>query len=290
MNLPNFISFEPLNELRRQMGGAQLGEILAVQLGERLSVEELVQLSKQGIEISPTEIEFLPDGTLAYKGRRIILHIRDVEEYSNKPKDLPKFHVAHCRTLEQMLQNNRFERYVVATRTDGVFKLKQKKAWERRFTDVDSKLDVCQNCLEQLVWNGFSMLLPRTTRRAAVAAFSIASYFEKYGSSIFKQVPKYSDQDAPVNEYSPDFAEISNRTRRERGWTCEACGINLSSVGDRQYLHIHHKNGTKSDNSPSNLLALCIACHSRQPGHAHVRYTGALRNFFEAHPMRRRVG
>ena len=56
--------------------------------------------------------------------------------------------------------------------------------------------------------------------------------------------------------------------RHVRGWQCEECQLLLDS--DRQYLHTHHILGIQY-NDPKNLSALCIACHSEQPGHNHER-------------------
>ena len=54
--------------------------------------------------------------------------------------------------------------------------------------------------------------------------------------------------------------------RHVRGWQCEECQLSLNS--DRQYLHTHHLYGTQH-NDPNDLRALCIACHSKQPGENH---------------------
>jgi 5-methylcytosine-specific restriction endonuclease McrA len=40
------------------------------------------------------------------------------------------------------------------------------------------------------------------------------------------------------------------------GGSCAICS-------SPQYLHIHHYNGDKTDDSPENLLTLCDICHSR---------------------------
>jgi HNH endonuclease len=185
-----------------------------------------------------------------------------------------------------MIHVNRYDRCVVTTRTDGVFDLNQKKVWARSYMRIEHRLDVCQNCLDHLRWEGFSIQARSSVRAAIVASFSLANFFLKYGAPIFKQTPKYSDQDAPMNEYSADFSNVSNQTRASCNWTCENCGVNLSSASERQYLHVHHKKRVKSDNAPSNLIALCVACHALQPGHTHLQWSRDFRQFLASHPTR----
>jgi hypothetical protein len=73
----------------------------------------------------------------------------------------------------------------------------------------------------------------------------------------------------PNNKYVPNWQEISRQTRRNRGYTCEICNINLSSY--KNLLHTHHKNRDKRDNSEENLQVLCVECHSEQDGHFHMK-------------------
>ena len=68
--------------------------------------------------------------------------------------------------------------------------------------------------------------------------------------------------------YTEDWSKISSHYRVEKGFQCEQCNVNLRS--NRGLLHVHHVNGVKSDNSPRNLKALCIDCHSKQPMHSHM--------------------
>ena len=65
---------------------------------------------------------------------------------------------------------------------------------------------------------------------------------------------------------SPWWQDYSWLYRHVRGWQCEECQLSLNS--DRQYLHTHHLYGTQH-NDPNDLRALCIACHSKQPGENH---------------------
>ena len=67
---------------------------------------------------------------------------------------------------------------------------------------------------------------------------------------------------------SPWWQDYSWLYRHVRGWQCEECQLSLDS--DRQYLHTHHISGTQH-NDPSDLRALCIACHAEQPGRNHER-------------------
>ena len=69
---------------------------------------------------------------------------------------------------------------------------------------------------------------------------------------------------------SPWWQDYSWLYRHVRGWQCEECQLSLNL--DRKYLHTHHISGTMH-NDPNDLRALCIACHSEQPGTNHHRLT-----------------
>lgn len=67
---------------------------------------------------------------------------------------------------------------------------------------------------------------------------------------------------------APWWKDYSWLYRHVQGWQCEECQLSLNS--DRQYLHTHHLSGTQH-NDPNHLRALCIKCHSEQPGKNHQR-------------------
>ena len=71
-------------------------------------------------------------------------------------------------------------------------------------------------------------------------------------------------------DYKADWWKKYSRWYREqRGWTCELCQISLHD--NQSYLHTHHMWGTQHSD-PDDLQALCIACHSEQPGSGHQRF------------------
>lgn len=152
MKLPDFIIDQALNRLRDAMK-AELRGYAPAPLGPILTPEEVEQLQTEGIEIPIEDVNVLNDGTFFYKNRRVIVHIRDVDDYGDQ-NALPKFHLAMCVTLEKMMEHGRYQkRYVVSTRDDGSFKIHRirhgvvRKSYEH--------LDVCQNCLEQLRYENF---------------------------------------------------------------------------------------------------------------------------------------
>lgn len=72
-------------------------------------------------------------------------------------------------------------------------------------------------------------------------------------------------------DYTSDWGSVSNRYKRAKGWRCEHCGVYCGGPGDKPLLHVHHWDRNPQNNRESNLVALCIQCHSRQPGAGHKR-------------------
>lgn len=274
MKLPDFFNFEPLNLIKEKMGVPRnvYGVLTVLIDPSRLTGEELKKLtSSDGIDISPDELSILPDGTLAYKNSRVLLYIRDMERYE------PRFHLANCSTLQEMRAKKRFDRYVVSANTDGNFKINIIEASMLR-TET-RKLSVCQNCLGFLVLGGFSSTWTRKAKTDFVANFNMEDFFKKYPKSLHLNEPKYNSNTAPLNQYSADFDEISKKFRASVNWQCQQCGIHLQHPDWRKWLHVHHVNGLKNDNSNNNLKAVCIGCHVQEPNHSHMRNSIEFKEF-----------
>ncbi|AYO20044.1 HNH endonuclease [Vibrio owensii] len=199
------------------------------------------------VELKDVEIE---SGLLSYKGRHVTLYIK-----ANGTS--ARFHVSDCSTLQGMRASGRFERYVVTNNTSGEFLV------DTSYGEKKARLKVCQNCLRKLNYKGCNTT---TNITSIVQNFNMAEFFATY-SSFFPHMPSRRAETAESG-YSDDWSKISSHYRVEKNFECEECKVNMRS--HRALLHVHHVNGVKSDNRPSNLRALCIDCHSKQPMHEHM--------------------
>ncbi len=270
MKLPNFEADAELNLLRAAMG-VELRDYSPAPPSDVLTIEEVERLAGEGIEIPLEDVRVLNDGTHVYKGRRVIVYIRDVAEYGARIS-MPKYHLAMCDTLNKMIEEGRYKkRYVVATRDDGKFSIQRIRG--DTFVKTDEPLDVCQQCLDELKYKSFSLRLGRPQRTDAVRDFSLKAFFEQFGKSCVWATPKFDEVHAPANIYSPQFYRIARALKQKRGYRCEQveCKIDLSDPTNQRFLHAHHIDADKSDNHSSNIKLLCIRCHALEFQHAHVK-------------------
>jgi HNH endonuclease len=177
-----------------------------------------------------------------------------------------------------MRRINRSGRYVETTRSDGRF-LVNRVNNQTKISSYEIPLKICQNCLNRLAFDNFSFSLPRGERTRIVLRFTIARFFEKYPRSLLHSLPTGDAATAPINHYSADFDDISKHIRERRGWRCESCRRDFSRATDREYLHVHHKNGMKNENHGENLQVLCLGCHADEPQHAHLKKLAEYREF-----------
>lgn len=286
MRLPRFLDHADFNELRRLMGAQALGDLTLSLSPNRLTLAELETLMTGGIDLrSLDEVVVLPDGTLAYKDRRVLLYIRDVPVYHRERgsvDSLPKFHVANCKKLIDMRAQQRYSRYVVAARDDGNFRLNLIRNGNVR--TIDERLKVCQYCLGELRYQNFSHQMPREDRMEIVEEFTVQRFFQQWPRDLLSAEGLDGEATAPLNDYTGDFGRHAYAAKEAAGWTCRECRRQLGASGLRRYLHAHHVNGVKFDNRPENLVALCISCHARQPGHGHMESLPELARY-RALPM-----
>lgn len=222
----------------------------------------------EGIELpNLSDIQVMYNKLFVYKGFHVLVYIRDQYFKGFNKLFEYKFHICSCKTIEEMMNANRFARYVVSTRNDGMFVINTYdiEGGNRIENAKVVRLNVCKNCLMELKYKGYC---DHHKDRQIYKSFSIDEFFRKYASE-FKKKPQYTDRDAPTNEYSKNFEQISYSFRDLNDWHCSNCQVNLRN--DKNLLDTHHINGIKSDDSLDNLQCLCIRCHSEKPFHERLK-------------------
>ena len=233
--------------------------------------ERLRQELQKGKEIPLIEVEISHGGLLTYKGEQVILYIKDTRKERDTllhdKENSPRFHLADCRTLDRMRQEGRFERYVVTTKTSGIFLVESTDRETREVEELEAELGACKNCLSELNWRKYKNS-NSDTRGRIWNTFSIDDFFAEF-STFFQSKPQHTDVTAPTGGYAKDWADISAQIKQQRNWKCEKCDVDLSQR--RRLLHCHHISGVVSDNSPANILTLCVVCHAKEPAHQRMK-------------------
>lgn len=259
------VDLRAIDGIARRMGADTINVGRILDDGGRKLDPIDIELSGRGIEVPLSEIEVSADGRLGYRGRQVVLYIQDhgwnVAEVVKNGEAGKKFHIADCGTLEDMRQKGRFERYVVRNDTSEYFYITGTGGFGYRKTEGNARLKVCKNCLKKLFYQEYS--------RDPVGVFSnfdLKEFFQRYESNFISKPSRIAGQFD--GGYSEDWERISTTYKRNRDFTCEKCRVNLRShIG---LLHVHHIDGVKTNNRPSNLKALCAICHSGQPDHEHM--------------------
>lgn len=270
------ISFGELDDLVRKMGAERSSWVAhEPTLSPRENILEALEV---GIDINLTDVISGPGNLLTYAGEQVILYIKDTghseEKLKYSPEQSRRFHIAECQTLSDMREKGRFERYVVTRRSDGLFTVDWLDIDTGARGEIDAALKVCKNCLKEINFNQYRNE-NHSSKQHIWTGFSISSFLRDY-STFFVRTPTRTDKTAPINDYVKDWSRISQAVRKARGWTCEGttsegkpCAVNLENA--KNLLHVHHKNGVKTDNKDSNLMVLCALCHSEQPMHKHLK-------------------
>ena len=278
MKLVNFLEDKVLNSFRRVMGAPLSNYQVNIELPQptfkpRILPSIILPLPTEGLDVVGSEIQVNNDGTLVYKNKRVLVHIRDATHH------VPRFHLANCITLIEMKNQGRFEKYVVSERDDGYFHVRMGGG-----PLMQKQLPVCQNCLDKLSWHGFSRdTTPRSTRHDIVKQFSIKEFFSKYPTSLHPIVPVHTVESAPKNDYPENWSLIAGELKRQLGYYCQQCHL-IVGESNKRFLHVHHINGMKNDCRVENLLCLCISCHANQPMHESIKYSVDYIEFKKLYP------
>ncbi len=185
MKLPNFLEDADLNDLRARMGGAELGSYRLSVNPYRFTMGELEELLHAGIDIRYLgDVRALPDRTLAYKDRRVVVYLRDlpVGRAFGSAMQSAVYHVAECPTLHGLRAVDAAAQFVVSAREDGVF---ETNLVEGGLQSVSfERLLVCEACLLELAFDGYSPAMTPAERIRTRHAFTVSTFFERYRRTL----------------------------------------------------------------------------------------------------------
>ena len=296
--------FNKLNLIRQSIGASKglIDELRSKRKTFSSNPFETELIEKGDIILSDAQFEenvHYPAGLAAIGSTQVTLHIyqpvmdietflidTDEEAYSSSPK----FHVSECRTLIQMREKGRYNRYIATQRQKNGYTVQptDRKSKELMINIIDEanfskgmklgmsyfnkkedigkmklNIDVCKNCLEFLNYKDYEES-NRTQRQDIFNSFNLTDFLEHF-KYIFRCLPLYGESTFPGADYSKDWAKVSNELRKSSGWMCSCCNVVLES--EKGLLHVHHKDGIKGNNKPSNLEVLCALCHKKKPFH-----------------------
>ncbi len=260
MKEPELIDFSSMFASLREKMGIKNNSTMKLEINDFSWEDREISADddKLGVEDSILPI-------LVYDGKRVLLYIKDQAVYNGRFKGQYKFHIAWCKTLAEKKRKGQYNKYVISRRQNNIFSVRIIK--NNKPIEIQTELHVCKNCLEALNYNGYKEG-NKATKENIYNNFSLKDFFEKnINEFYFHGLPKYNEDDAPLNVYSPDWKERSKILRKLNRYKCDNCKRDFSKNPKR--LHVHHRDGNKSNNNPSNLEVLCFDCHKKIHSHLH---------------------
>jgi len=268
VNLPDFREYGPFKSLSKEMGisdGARSSFKYKLNWNS-VTPFDLETLNNSGLEIEGFKgIHFLADGTISYKNTRVLLHLSEWRPGQELDSSF-SFHFSKCRTVKEMQRLGRSKRYIISTRTDGIFKYKliQEDNSEKLKED---RLNVCKNCLSQLNYHNYGYNVSSLDqKRKASKAFRLNEFFIRFSCSPANNTLRITK---PIFNEDWDRKHLDHLIRSH--WKCYSCNSDFSNRMHKMFLHTHHKDGNPYNNESSNIEVLCNKCHTAKPNHFYLK-------------------
>ena len=185
----------------------------------------------------------------------------------------PRYHLCNCSTIQEFKINGYFHKYRWAN-TEAVMVVNRDSRKEVPF----DHLDLCKNCV--------SIIRERAGHESFQTSKEFVEFVKQkvYGNEVADKDGLFDDTgeaaiakdikkelgiadidfgaEYDIFGYVHGWEQISKAYREKQNYTCERCGLHIEDPLDRRFIHVHHKDGNKANNSNSNLECLCIDCHA----------------------------
>ena len=201
-------------------------------------------------EIEKGKIDFKDTGIFVIdengEHRQIYLYKR---KYHLDKYGKPRYHICKCDTIDIFLARGSFQKEYRRANTETVPVIDLDDENKGKDKQI-SNLPLCKNCVYKMMQQGLS-----------VSSSMDSEEFVELLKQACQTVPQ-QEVEVDIFGYTKDWEQINRKYRETKDYTCERCGIHIENPYDRQFIHVHHKNGNRLDNRLVNLECLCIRCHS----------------------------
>lgn len=234
--MSNLYQFQQLDEKLTAWGFPQTNFQSGFQpIRVDFSAEKFRKAVKEGKIRSGTDGIYLTHEGREWKGY-MYMPTYKVAEYGN-----PKFHLTRCEKIEELFSSG-FGRYYKWSNNElnDITERGTRKIYQNQ------KLQLCSYC-----------------RGSIIGVSNTKDFFDTLDKTEIEQ----ENVEVDVFGYTKDWQKISYAYRQSKDFICEHCGIKPKNKFDKRFWHVHHKDGDKTNNKPSNLECLCILCHSYKDLH-----------------------
>ena len=226
-------------------------------IGTRHAYEAIKPEDIKPEDVTNGKMEFRNDGIFVLgsdsKERQVFLYKKD---YRMQQFGKPRFHICKCEIIDDFIMSGRFRQHYVRANSEPV---PVKNIDNRGIKEEVTGLPLCRFCKEII---------------SNVTAINSTQFVELLKSANGDNQDK-KKQETNLFGYTRDWEYISKEYREKHNYTCENCGLKIEDDYDKQFMHVHHISGDKTNNNESNLKCLCLYCHAHVDDNHYRRLTRA---------------